>query len=189
MSGPMETDRSQPPVDPSPMEAGDDEFFERYGLRILISLRKIVRAIAVHSRKLNTEFKVTAPQMICLYCLRRRGPMILSDLAREVSLGGSTVNGIIDRLEAKGLVTRNRSVEDRRRVYVSVTDDGKRLTRAAPELLQDRLAESLRGLPDLEQAAIALSLERVVSLMGADDASTSPNLIVSHDAMDPDPHA
>ncbi len=154
-----------------------DEFFEKYGIRVLRALRRIIRAVDIHSRKLNNEFHITAPQMICLYSLAQHGDMTLSDLAKEVNLGTSTVNGIVDRLEEKQYLTRTRSSEDRRKVVLAITEDGREITRQAPMLLQDRLSASLRSLPELEQATITLSLERVVELMEAEYLDASPNLL------------
>jgi DNA-binding MarR family transcriptional regulator len=154
-----------------------DEFFETCGLRILKAIRRIIRAVDIHSRKLNSEFNITAPQMICLYALTKDGQMTQSELSKQVSMGVSSINGVIDRLEKKELVTRQRDTKDRRRVFVTVTDAGKKITQSAPSLLQERFSDALRSLPELEQAAIALSLERVVKLMEAEHLDASPNLI------------
>ncbi len=162
-----------------PSDTDRDFFFETYGIRVLRTLRQIIRAVDIHSRKLNQAFRITAPQLICLYCLEREGAMTLSQLAEKVSLATSTTNGIVDRLEAKGLLTRTRSRQDRRKVDLVLTDAGRKLTHAAPALLQDSFSKALRQLPELEQAAIALSLERVVELMGVADLDTSPNLVPS----------
>ena len=156
-----------------------DEFFEKYGLPILKAIRRIIRSVDIHSRKLYSECKITAPQMICLYSLQRQGKMTLSELADKVTLGKSTVNGIVDRLEEKKLLSRTRCTKDRRKVYVEITEPGKKLTERAPSLLQDRLATALKKLPELEQAAIALSLERIVQLMEADSLDASANLLLN----------
>jgi len=142
-----------------------------------MALRRIIRSVDIYSSKLNSEFKITAPQLICLYSIGQREGMILSELAKKVNLGISTVNGIVDRLEEKGHLTRTRSVKDRRRVVLIITSQGMDVAKSAPVLLQDRLSSSLRQLTDLEQAAIALSLERVVELMEAEHLDTSPNLV------------
>lgn len=155
----------------------DNVFFETCGLRVLMALRRIIRAVDIYSSKLNSEFKITAPQLVCLYSIGQEEGMTLSELAKKVNLGASTVNGIVDRLEEKGYLKRTRSETDRRRVVLSITSQGLDVSRSAPVLLQDRLASSLRQLPDLEQAAIALSLERVVELMEAGHLDTSPNLV------------
>lgn len=154
-----------------------DEFFETCGLRVLTAIRQIIRAVDIHSRKLNNEFNITAPQMICLYALAKSGKMTQSELSKQVCMGTSSINGVIDRLEKKELVTRQRDTKDRRRVFVTVTDAGKKIIQSAPLLLQERFSDALRSLSELEQAAIALSLERVVELMGAEHLDASPNLI------------
>ena len=146
-------------------ETPPDPFFDLYGFRILKALRRIMHAVDCHSRKLNDTFNITAPQLLCLYALVRDGIQTQSELVRRINLGGSTVNGIVDRLEAKGLVCRKRSSTDRRRVILAVTEAGNAITHEAPALLQTHFSESLRALPDLEQATIALSLERIVDLM------------------------
>ena len=79
----------------SSLDSSDDK---QYDLRILRSIRKMIRAVDIHSRKLYHEYKITTPQLICLHSLQREGPMTLSRLAGEVSLGLSTTNGIVDRL-------------------------------------------------------------------------------------------
>lgn len=159
------------------MKQKEQEIFDTCGFRILSAIRRIIRAVDIHSRKLNSEFNITTPQMICLYELMRNNGMTLSELTKAVSLNISTVNGIVDRLETKGLLTRQRSAVDRRKVLLHITDNGKRIIRKAPSLLQDRLASELRKLPELEQVTIAMSLERIVGLMEAQDIETSPNLV------------
>lgn len=158
-------------------DSQEDVFFETCGLRVLMSLRQIIRAVDIYSRKLNTEFNITAPQLLCLYSVRREEGLTLSELAKRVNLGGSTVNGIVDRLETKELIIRTRSKTDRRRVTLNLTDRGKEIAKAAPSLLQNRLSQSLKQLSGLEQASIALSLERIVELMEVEHLETSPNLI------------
>lgn len=160
----------------------DDVFFAQYGLRILRAMRRIIRSVDLHSRELQGQFQITAPQMICLYSVAGQEGLTLSRLAKDVSLGASTVTGIVDRLEAKGLVRRQRDLRDRRKIVLEATEAGRRLIAAAPPLLQDRFAQRLRELPELEQATIALSLERVVEMMEADTLAPSPNLTLYADA-------
>jgi DNA-binding MarR family transcriptional regulator len=104
------------------------------------------------------------------------GPVTASEIGKQVHLSNSTVVGILDRLEAKGLIHRERSTEDRRLVMVTTSTAGQELVEAAPSPLQDVFAESLHGLPELEQTAIALSLERIVELMEAKDIDAAPML-------------
>lgn len=140
---------------------------ERFDLRILTSLRRIVRASDLYSRKLESQYKITLPQLVCLLAVADEGPFTTSQLARRVFLSASTVVGILDRLEERGFIYRERDAGDRRLVRVATTDSGKALAGQAPSPLQDGLANALKNLPELEQATIALSLERIVGLMEA----------------------
>lgn len=149
---------------------------DNYEYRILSSLRRVIRAVDIYSRKLNLEHGLTTPQLLCLHTLAKSESMILTDLAREVNLGVSTVNGIIDRLEVKQLLSRNRSAEDRRKVCLKLSPAGKEIVAKAPSLLQDKLAASLAELTDAEQLAVTESLELIVKLMEAEKIDASPNL-------------
>lgn len=149
--------------------------------QILCALRRIIRAVDIYSRKLNSRSGLTTPQLLCLHTLYKAETMTLSELTREINLSGSTVNGIVDRLEAKEYVVRERSTADRRRVYLHMTEAGKNAVKAAPSLLQDKLSAALAKLPETEQLTITAALEKVVQLMELEDVETSPNLIPASD--------
>lgn len=163
------------------MSAKDSILSVDSGLRILRAMRRIIRSVDLHSKELYTRFQITTPQMVCLLTVSVSKEITLSKLASEVSLCASTVTGIVDRLEARGLLRRRRTTSDRRKITVVITAAGKRLVAAAPPLLQDKFSSRLSALPELEQVTIALSLERIVDMMGAGDLSTSPHLMIHHE--------
>lgn len=156
--------------------AGPYQKPEQLELRILRALRRIVQAIDVHSRKLAQQHDITSPQLVTLLCVAEEGPLTLSGIAERVHVSSGTVVGILHRLESKGLVRRDRDTQDRRLVYVTITALGRRLAETAPSPLQDTFAEALHRLPELEQIAIAMSLERVVDLMQARGLDAAPLL-------------
>lgn len=135
-----------------------------------------MQAIDIHSRKLASAYHITGPQLVALLAIAEAGHITPSRIAEQIHLSSSTVVGILDRLEGKGLVVRQRSQSDRRNVYVSVTERGADVARTAPSPLQDTLSQALATLPHLEQAAIALSLERVVGLIDAEHIDAAPLL-------------
>lgn len=145
---------------------------QSYDLRILRALRRITRGIALHSRQLSACSHITGPQLVCLRTVIEKGPMTTTAISREVHVSASTVVGILDRLEDKGLIARERGRADRRIVFVSATEDGRTLARDTPSPLQQKLAESLNALPELEQATITLALERVAGLIESDSGVT-----------------
>jgi DNA-binding MarR family transcriptional regulator len=145
-------------------------------LEILESLRRIVRAINIHSRRLNVQYDITTPQLISLLTLAEGEPMTGTMLAQRTYMSPSTANGIISRLEAKGLVKRSRDSKDRRVVRVRLTPKGHRLLARAPSPLQKQLVDALAALPENEVATINASLSRIVAMMEARDIDAAPVL-------------
>jgi DNA-binding MarR family transcriptional regulator len=145
--------------------------------RVLCSLRRIIRAVDIYSRQLNAHVGLTSPQLICLQSVIEQQDSTLTSLTKSVSLSGSTLTGIVDRLEGKGFLMRERDAIDRRKVYLRPTAAGIEVASNAPPLLQDRFASALAKLDGEEQSRIASSLEQIVVLMEAEHIETSPNLI------------
>ena len=140
-----------------------------------MSLRRISHAIDAYSRTLTAEYDVTGPQLACLYYIRRNEPTTLSQISAGICLSVGTVNGILDRLKAKGLIHRRRTTKDRRKVMVRLTEQGRALVERAPSLLHARLAGHVKKLPEFKQAAMALSLEEIVKLMELEQMPPSEN--------------
>ncbi|HOO56802.1 MAG TPA: MarR family transcriptional regulator [bacterium] len=140
-------------------------------------MRRIIRAVDIYSWKLNSKLGLTTPQLLCLKTVVETGEITLSKLTTLVNLSPSTVNGIVDRLEAKNFLIRKRSSGDRRKVFLEVTESGMEVVSRAPSLLQDKLSASLKALSVSEQSIIAESLEHIVELMEVEDIDASPNLI------------
>jgi DNA-binding MarR family transcriptional regulator len=146
---------------------------------ILRSLRRITRAIDLHSRKLANTFGLTGPQLVCLRALATRERATPSALAKEVSLSQGTVTGILDRLVARQLVTRERNPVDRRQVAVALTSAGRLLVKEAPSPLQEQFVQNLSELDSSEQERIRGTLDRVVKMMGGDEIEAAPVLSTS----------
>lgn len=136
-----------------------------YDLRILRALRRITRSVALHSRQLSACNNITAPQLVCLRAVIEKGPLTATAISHELHVSPSTVVGILDRLEDKALVIRERGRTDRRIVFITATEAGVVLAHDTPSPLQEKLADALNALPEIERITITLSLERVVDLM------------------------
>jgi DNA-binding MarR family transcriptional regulator len=163
-------------TEPLTLQSSEQAPATRYDLRVLQSLRRIIRAVDLHSRKLSAQHKITGPQLVCLLAIDGHGRVTGSAIARHVHLSPSTVIGILDRLEAKGLVRRERDLKDRRLVQVSLTEQGRALAARAPSPLQDTLAAAMSDLPEAELARIAESLDRIVEMMEARQIDAAPIL-------------
>lgn len=145
-------------------------------VRAVEALRRIIRAVDLYSRSLVQKYRLTGPQLVVLKAIAEGRPSSISEIARAVHLSQATVTGILDRLEARELVTRTRSKEDRRRVIVTLSPGAEEKLRSAPPLLHDHFMQRFVGLEQEEQELILTSLERVVSLMQATDLDATPIL-------------
>jgi DNA-binding MarR family transcriptional regulator len=143
---------------------------------IVASIRRIVRAVDLHSRHLVEEHGITAPQLAVLAEAARLGSGSIGALARGVHLSQPTVSGVLDRLERRGLVRRDRSDRDRRSVVVTVTEQGEKVLRDSPSLLQDRFREELSRLEGWERYWLLSALERVAAMMDAERIEAAPVL-------------
>ncbi len=150
----------------------------RHGRRILHALRRIIRAVDLYSRKLAVEHEVTGPQLVCLNTIVELGPITATDLAHQVHLSASTIVRILDRMENKGLIIRERQKDDRRRVHLTATIAGNELSAKAPYSEQHPLRSALKQLPLKEQESVTSLLEQLVGLMDAASLSASPVLEV-----------
>ncbi|MGD2063667.1 MAG: MarR family transcriptional regulator [Nitrospirota bacterium] len=149
-------------------------FEEKISEDILIALRRIVRAIDLHSRRLAEEYGLTGPQVVLLREVVRGGEIHVAELAKNISLSHATVTDILNRLERRELIVRTRSVTDRRRILVHPTEQAVALVNRSPPLLQERFEERLARLHHWERAQILSVLQRVASMMDARQIDASP---------------
>ncbi|MBU0499425.1 MAG: MarR family transcriptional regulator [Gammaproteobacteria bacterium] len=144
--------------------------------QVLISLRQIIRAIDLHSKKLERESGLTGPQLLVLKTISEKGPITSGALSRSISLSQATVTTILDRLERKGYLIRRRDDEDKRKNWISLTEVGQRVLTCAPTLLQDSFVAAFAQLKDWEQSLILSSLQRVAGMMQASELEAAPVL-------------
>jgi DNA-binding MarR family transcriptional regulator len=145
-------------------------------VQVVEALRRIIRAVDLHSRSLVQRYRLTGPQLVVLKAIADGRPSSVGEIARAVHLSQATVSGILDRLESRGLLTRTRSRDDRRRVVVSLSPDAEEKLRSAPPLLQEHFIRRFLELDELEQRGILAALKHVVSLMEARDLDATPIL-------------
>lgn len=143
---------------------------------VLIALRKITRAIDLHSKQLSRESGLTAPQLLVLREVELLGHAKPSVVAKNVHLSQATVTSIIDRLEVAGLLTRERSQEDRRAVNLILTETGRKKLESAPELLQSGFIQRFSELEDWERSQLIASIQRLAAMMNADEIDAAPIL-------------
>lgn len=145
---------------------------------VLVALRRVIRATDMHSKHLAKTTGLTAPQILLLQNIRDKGQDTIGDLASQISLSQATVTTILDRLEKRELVYRERSMEDKRKVHAYLTEKGTEVLKDAPIPLQEHFARQFGDLQEWEKTMIISSLQRVAQMMDAEHIDASPVLDV-----------
>lgn len=143
---------------------------------VLVALRRIMRATDLYSKQLSKTAGLTAPQLLILQAVRDLGDVTIGRVSRQVSLSQATVTTILDRLEKRGLVYRERSTVDKRKVHAHLTEAGGKVLDDAPTPLQLSFTQRFQQLEEWEQSMITASLQRVADMMDAGALDASPFL-------------
>jgi DNA-binding MarR family transcriptional regulator len=118
---------------------------------------------------LETEFArggLTGPQRMVMQALVQSEGLSLKQLSAQVSLAHSTVSGIVDRLQARGMVVRSRDEADGRATVIAPSTPVRDfLANRMPELAISPLTEALRGASNSEQATVLRGLRKLRALI------------------------
>jgi DNA-binding MarR family transcriptional regulator len=140
-----------------------------YTKDIIFSIRRLMQAKELYTKELNKKYSVSASQLNALLALYEYGPLAPSQIARYILVNSSTVTGIIDRLEMKGLAERKRISTDRRVITVELTQSGRKLAKNAPPPIQQKIVDGLRSLPQDEIEKIVVSLNTITNMLDVQD--------------------
>jgi DNA-binding MarR family transcriptional regulator len=132
---------------------------------IFSCLRKIINAADIYSSRLKDKTGLNASQLSCLLVLKRSGAMPLSKLSRQVLLSPSMITSIVDQLEKKELVVRNRKSTDRRVILIELTGKGEEAVNKAPPPFQQQLMKGLKYLKEEEKKTLHSSLSTLFSVI------------------------
>lgn len=138
-----------------------------FSLPIFLAMRRLQQAGEVHAKRLSRFGGLTPMQMLLLHGLGQ-GRMTASALSRRVSLSAATLSGMLDRLEERGYLRRERDEQDKRRQWLVLTEQGQSLLGQAPPLLPPAFREAFEALPEWERHALAAALLRAAELCGGE---------------------
>jgi len=113
------------------------------------------------------EHDLSVIQTRLLGILRDRTPT-MNELARFLGLDKSSVTGLVDRAERRGLVARVPSTTDRRAVLVSLTEDGRSLVSAAADRFETDVSALLSRLPPRDRETLGRIVSRLLVAHAAD---------------------
>ena len=128
-------------------------------------LRPVLLRLARELRKETEQLGVTSRQVTLLWLIRGNPSLSLRELATEERISPPALSGHVARLEKAGLIERVRDEGDRRRVDLTLTDEGERLLKRVRARRTTWLADRLRGLNDDEIGAIEAAIEPLGRLL------------------------
>lgn len=132
----------------------------------------------LRSRQLEKSVGLTVPQLIVLKEVAEAGEAPIGRIAARVSLSQATVTTIVDRLEQRGAIQRQRAESDRRKVFVTLTAVGSELIERSPTILQEEFLSAFERLAQWEQTQMLATLQRVAAMMKAEGIPATPLLTV-----------
>ncbi|MEV0387350.1 MarR family transcriptional regulator [Nonomuraea sp. NPDC050643] len=112
------------------------------------------------------------PQQAQLLCLLVDGPVGMSELTRTLNLEKSSLTGLVDRAEKRGLVVRTRDSHDRRACRIELTCDGARLGVLAHEEVARRMDALAGELPPEQRDLLASAIGGILARHAARGAAT-----------------
>ena len=120
--------------------------------QLCFALVTAARNVVAIYRPILEPLGLTHPQYLVMLALWERAPRTLNDLAADLALEPATASPLVKRLEVDGLIARQRSSEDERRLEITLTDAGRALRARAIDV------------PRQVMAAVQMDVEEIASL-------------------------
>ena len=139
---------------------------------LLFNIRKIIRAVDLHSKVLLKKYGLTGPQLMILTEIGNSNELNVTEIAKHVSLSQATVTTILDRLEHQGFIVRKRGLTDKRKVYIEASEKTRAIVDSRPSLLQVDFVDRFNRLQQWEQSLILSSFQRVAAMMDGETLGT-----------------
>lgn len=143
---------------------------------IMSSVRKIVRAINLESKRVEKNFGISIPQLLTLKFLNESEgyKSSMKAIKEMLSLNASTVTGIVARLEQKGFVARLPDPKDKRSTPIVLTSKGSDLLKNTKESLHEKISKNLDLISEEEYQKILVSFETIIDFLNIEDLDASP---------------
>ncbi len=156
--------------------------------QILTNLRKIIRMVNLESKRIEKEYGISIPQLLCLSYLNEKDSFQAThkEIKDFLQLNASTVTGIINRLEQKGLVARLPRQQDRRVGYITITAKGAQLLKETPEPLHEKLTMKINKLSAEQLQELKGAFQTIINFLNIDELDAAPIVTASPDISNED---
>ncbi len=142
-------------------------FFTRYSTSLWI---RFLRFNLISNKKLQDDLEkldLTSPQFYVLATIGYAGGLPFGEIGEKMMVTVSNLTGIVDRLEEKGLVARERDAHDRRVIRVRLTEKGSKLYKNTIPLFEKSISQFFSPLDKSQQKELSSLLRKLIRVSWA----------------------
>lgn len=159
----MTADTAAHPPDPPPAPRFYQPGQYRPAQSVGYLMRRVIGSILAQADARLAGLDLTYAQWLPLYKLAMGGCDTVAGLARDLEVDPAAMTRALDRLEAKGLVRRERSTVDRRLVHLQLTEAGRQAAGEVPPVMAEVLNQHLAGFSAEEWQQLVGFLQRMLA--------------------------
>jgi DNA-binding MarR family transcriptional regulator len=138
-------------------------------LQVLKKFRVIFGSVRQHFREVEETCGVTGSQLWILQEVAKAPAIGVSELAGRLSIHQSTCSQLVEKLVARGLILKERSTQDQRRVGLHLSEEAAHILESVPGPAEGILPEALQALPEAALVALDKSLLEVIGQLSKKD--------------------
>lgn len=143
------------------MDPGKTPIFSLYSTSLWIRFLRFSLFSNKRLQEILEKLDLTAPQLYVMATIGYAGQLPFNEIGAKMMVTVSNLTGIVDRLEEKNLVARERNTEDRRIVHVKLTAKGQKLYKSSIPTFEKILSELFDPLDKVEQKALGNLLKKL----------------------------
>lgn len=137
---------------------------ERTGSRgVGYRIKVLAQLTSRHFQYLLDPYDLTPFHWVVLNCLWETDGLAVSVIGEQLQQVGGTMTGVIDRMEERGLIRRERDKEDRRIWRIWLTDKGRKLGKELPPIMSKARDRFIAGVPESDYETFITVLEKLIA--------------------------
>jgi DNA-binding MarR family transcriptional regulator len=137
--------------------------------KIINLIRNLNKSMRHRFHDFMQDSGLTFPQLSVISTLTKNGELKVSVLSDKIGLSDSTVSGILDRLEQKNIIRRERNQDDRRVVKIALTEGSRKFCKDFHKRAEEHFSNLLKRLSEQEIKDIIKGLETLNSVLSNDE--------------------
>jgi DNA-binding MarR family transcriptional regulator len=126
-------------------------------------IKLLSQLMARHFQEKLEPYGLTPFHWVVLCCLWEQDGLATSDIGNRLRQVGGTLTGVIDRMEERGLVRRERDQQDRRIWRIWLTEAGQQLEESLPPLALSVREQALEGFSEAERESLSHCVDRMIA--------------------------